>query len=269
MWGVSIRFWCAGLLLLGTAVLREGKLNPLAYLRADVIIGGLCLYCIAYVLIYWAEQHISSGLASVLFAVMPFYTAMLAHFFIKNDRLNPTKLLGIAIGFVGIVYLFKDNIGIYGRFGFYAMIMALFSPLFSSIGSVIHKRRLVEFEPIQLTAWQMLLAGAILAPLAYLIEGLGKFDWTVSAIISLVFLSVLGSALAFVIFYHLLKTENVTRVSMIAFVTPLVAVIVGHVAAGEPFYAGIMIGGSLVATGIALVNNLHEPILRRLKNFRI
>ena len=269
LWGVSIRFLWAGLILLGIAVLRERKLKPLAHLRADVIIGGLCLYCIAYVLIYWAEQHISSGLASVLFAVMPFYTALLAHFFIRDDRLNPTKLLGIAVGFAGIVYLFKDNLGIYGRFGFYAMICAALSPLFSSIGSIIHKKRLIGFEPIQLTAWQMLLAGASLAPFAYLVEGVGKFNWMASAIISLIFLSILGSAFAFVMFYHLLKTENVTRVSMIAFVTPLVAVITGHIAAGEPFYAGIVIGGSLVAIGVALVNNLHEFMLRRLRNYQI
>ncbi len=268
LWGVSIRFICAGLVLLGVAVLREGKPRPLNYVRADVVIGGLCLYCLAYVLIYWAEQHISSGLTSVLFAIMPFYTALLAHFFVKDDKLNPTKIAGIVVGFIGIVYLFKDNIGIYGRFGFYAMICSAFSPLFSSIGTIIHKRRLTGLEPIQLTAWQMLLAGTSLAPFAYLMEGVGGFDWTAQAIISLSFLSILGSAVAFVVYYHLLKSENVTRVSMIAFVTPLVAVITGHVAVGEPFYTGIVIGGSLVAAGVALVNNLHEYMLKRLQSFQ-
>jgi len=222
------------------------------------------MYGIAYVLVYWGEQYISSGLASVIFAAMPFYAGILAHIFIRDEKLNIIKLLGIIIGFAGILIIFKDNLHVYGKYGIYGMLANAAAPIFSASAAVIIKKRLSSFDTIALTGFQMLVGAVCLLPLALILENPAEINFTYRATFALIYLAIFGSALTFVTYYRLIRVEGVTKMSLIAFVTPLVAIIIGRYFADEHLNAGMLIGGTLVATGIALVTGYYQLLYRKM-----
>lgn len=257
-WGVCLRFMIAGNVLLALARITGGPLQLSKLFRFDIIICGIFMYFGSYILVYWGEQYISSGLSSVIFATMPLYAGIMAHFWIKEENLTLIKLGGIMLGFIGVFIVFRDNIHIYGRYGIYGMIAMAIAPLFSATGAIIIKARLADYEAISLTGFQMLLGAICVLPAALLLEDWHAIQPTLAASMALLYLSLAGSALAFVVYYRLIKTEGVTKTSLIAFITPLVAVLIGALIYQERVNTGMIIGGALVVIGVAIVTELYK-----------
>lgn len=258
--GVIMRFLIAGVLLLVVSIIISRKLSLTKFMRFDIIICGVFMYGSAYALVYWGEQYISSGLSSVIFAAMPFYVGIMAHFWVKGERLSWPGILEIMVGFLGVYLVFKDNLHVYGKLGIYGMIVMSIAPIFSAIGAIIVKTRLADYEPISLTGFQMLCGALCLMPIAFGVENLGDIHMTASSFLALLYLAVFGSAVTFVVYYRLIKTEGVTKVSLIAFVTPLVAVLIGTLVNHERISGGLLLGGTLVAIGIAIINKMYRLI---------
>ena len=256
-WGVSLRFLIAGAVLLGITRISGGRIPVSKLFRPDVIICGIIMYCGSYALVYWGEQYISSGLSSIIFAVMPFYAGIMAHLWIKGEKLTLIKLSGIIIGFAGVYIVFKDNIHVYGDYGLYGMLAMAIAPLFSAAGAVMIKARLTDFDTISLTGFQMLIGAICLLPVAALTEDIRAVHPNWASLAALLYLALFGSALTFVTYYRLIKSVGVTKTSLVAFITPLVAVVIGALVYHERINRGILLGGAMVATGVVLVTGLY------------
>ena len=166
--GAGIRFALAGAGLLAVARLMG---RPL---RTDPRLAGvlaLMPFAAAYGLIYWGEQYVPSGLAAVLFGVMPLYSAVLASVMLAGEPLRARLMLGIAIALAGLSLAFGETLELgEGRYALAAAIACAAAPLASAIGNVAIKRSGGPLDAVVLNGWAMLAGGALLLAVSALAE---------------------------------------------------------------------------------------------------
>lgn len=204
---------------------------------------------------YWAEQHIPSGLAAVLFATQPLLIAALAHVALPGERLAARATGGLLLGFAGVATLFSaDFARLGGASAARAALVMLGSPLVTAIATVAVKRWGAGLHPISLTAVPMLMAAAIMGVAARTFEAGRPLVLDARSVGALVYLAVCGSALTFTVFYWLLARVRATRASLISYTVPVVALVTGAVAFGEPLLPRVLLGTALIVAGVGLVS---------------
>jgi len=227
-------------------------------LRA-ILIPGFFIYSINYALVYWGEQYIGAGLAAILFASIPFLVALFAHYMLAAEKMTYAKLTGLTTGFLGIVLVFYGGLS-FGPDSYWGMLALLGSSLSAAYANILVKRDLHYTDPMLATALQMSLGAILLLGLGTLSESWKNFHLTPRALGSLLYLSIFGSAVAFSLYFWALKKTEVTKMSLIAFVTPLVALAGGHWILDEPITGRLAIGSLMVLAGILIIN--YFPALK-------
>ncbi len=227
-------------------------------LRA-ILVPGFFIYGINYALVYWGEQYIGAGLSAILFASLPFLVALFAHYMLVNEKMTYVKLTGLAVGFSGIVLVFYGGLS-FGPDSHLGMLALLGSSLSAAYANILVKRDLHYTDPILATALQMSLGAVLLLGIGTLLESWRDFHLTPEATGSLLYLSIFGSAVAFSLYFWALKKTEATKMSLIAFVTPLVALLAGHWILGEPVTGRLAVGSLLVLVGILIIN--YFPALK-------
>ncbi len=207
-----------------------------------------------YALVYWGEQYINSGLASVLFSVMPFYVALFSIKLLPSEKITLKKMLGILTGFLGVVIIFHDQLQLSHPYGLYGMIAVLISPAFSALGTIVGKKARSQFHPVTLNTFPMLYAALFLFAMHFAFESDQIAIFDLKAIISLLYLGLLGTALAFVLYFWLLKTTSAVLMSLITFVTPPMALFWGWVFKEEPISWQLVLGMVIIFMGIGMVS---------------
>jgi drug/metabolite transporter (DMT)-like permease len=214
---------------------------------------GLLTITLNYALVFWGEQYISSGLAALLSATVPLFGLPLAHRYLANEPLTGSKILGVLLGLAGVAIIFSGELGSGGPRALWASAGIIVAALATAHAGVLVKARGTHIEPAVLAGVQMaggciplLIAGAALegSPL--------RFHWTPLAVATLAYLTILGSVIAFLMYYWLIRHTAVTGVLMIPLVTPLVAVLVGVIFGGESIGWYTAIGGGAIIGGVAL-----------------
>jgi drug/metabolite transporter (DMT)-like permease len=269
LWGVSLRFGLASLLLLALAPLWSAQFGRTPRERLLWLVNAVTAYGIPYVAIYRAEQTIPSGLAAVLFATYPLFVALGAHAALPGERLTPRSLAGVAIGFTGVALLFSEDFaGLFGPGAVAAAGIALAAPLSASAASVMVKRFGAGVSPLSLTAIPMALTAIALAPAAYVAEGTRSIALDAVSVGALVYLAVCGTALTFVLYFWLLARMPASRLALVAYLTPVVAVVTGALAFGEPVTLRMGSGAGLVIAGVALAAGRLRPRPRPARRVR-
>ena len=255
-YGAAFRFLIAVLVLGALMVVRRLSLPRSWSTLGWILLPGFFMYFGSYGATYYSEQYLDAALAAILFASFPFFVAIAAHFYIPGERLSILKILGMVVGFLGIVVIFRDGLASSTPGKWWAMGIMMLSPLSSAIASVLVKRHLKKEDPMVVNFLQMLFGVLLLFPFAFMSETFSDFHWTMTSILAVSFLGVFGSVFTFVSYYHLLKTIEVTRLSLIAFVTPITAAIMGWLVLGEKLTWSTAAGAMLVFLGIWIVNIL-------------
>jgi drug/metabolite transporter (DMT)-like permease len=248
--GAGARFASAGLvLLLVTAVRRRS-------LRSDpllVAVLALLPFAFAYGLVYWGEQHIPSGLAAVLFGVLPLYTAVIGGLLLPDEPMHRRLFAGVLVAICGLALAFLESLDLGNDDLAWAGALALLlSPLGASAGNVAIKLRAAELDAIVLNGWAMLAGGLLLTAVSAASENWGEFAWTPEALGSIAYLSVVGSAIAFVVLTVLLRTLTARSTSFLAMLLPFGALAFGAALYGEPVTVRAAAGAGLVAAGLLL-----------------
>jgi drug/metabolite transporter (DMT)-like permease len=250
----GFRFLIATVFLFIWAKKKGIKFSEYKTQAFKILIPGFFMYYLSYSLVYWGEQYINSGLTAVLFATLPFFVALFATLFLKEEKLNWLRLFGLIIGFSGILLIFRDSLNLKGENLFYGMVGIILSAGFSAYASVRVKRDLYSVEPVVISVFQMGLGTLFLLSSGFLFERISDFKVTYKSIGALFYLSLVGSAFAFMAYYWLMKKMEVTKLSLIAFITPLVALILGWLVLGETISGYLISGTVLVIIGIWLVS---------------
>jgi drug/metabolite transporter (DMT)-like permease len=263
--GVALRFALAGALLLALVrhfgVRFTWSRRELGLWAMNGLFSFSASYTIvywadsaSYTIVYWAEQHIPSGLAAVLFATYPLMVAVIAHFALPGERLGWRAAGGILLGLAGVAVIFSDDLRLLGGANVreVALVMLL-SPFVSAVATVAVKRWGQGIHPLSLTAVPMLLTAVVVGSLALVFERQATVVFDLRSVGALLYLAVLGSAVTFTIYYWMLANAPATRVALIAYTIPIVAVAVGALLFQEPVRPLVIVGGALVLVGVAIV----------------
>ena len=248
----GVRFLIAGGLLLGILFLMGRRLPQDARTWKYMIISSFLQIIFPYAGVFWGEQFISSGLSAVLNASIPLFVALLAHFTLVQERLTRKKIFGFCISFLGILIIFKNDLG-----GSAAMILGGLAIIGSSVSAacanVYAKHQGASLDPVVTVAIQLSSGGIVLTMVSLAIEPHARWHWTGESAFVLLFLSIFGSLLAFIGLYWLIKHMDVTIVSMLSFITPIVAVVVGTLTLHERVGVHTLSGIACIFGGIYFV----------------
>jgi drug/metabolite transporter (DMT)-like permease len=245
--GAGIRFALAGV---GLLVVARVMGRPLRSDLRLVVVLALFPFGAAYGLIYWGEQYVPSGLAAVLFGVMPIYSAVLASIALAGEPLRARLLAGIAIALAGLSLAFGESLELgHSRFALAAAFACAAAPFASAIGNVAIKRRGGELDAIALNGWAMLVGGALLLAVSAAAEA-WEVTWSGESVGSIAYLAVMGSAVPFVTLTLLLRELPAVTVSYITLLLPFGALIFGAALYDERITLPAVAGAALVASGL-------------------
>jgi len=250
--GVALRFGIAAAVLLVLARVRGVRLGHRTHERRLWLVLAAFSFGLPYIVVYWAEQWVPSGLASIFYGTFPLAVALLAHFTLDGDRLSIRGAFGALVGFAGVVVIFSEDLSALAGPGVrHAALVLLTAPLASAIAYVATKRWGKAIPPLSLTAVPMAMTAVVVGGLAAVVERGRPIVWSPAAVLALLYLAVVGSAVTFTLYYGLLAVLPATRLATIAFTAPVVAVLVGIFAFDEPMTIRIATGALLVLGGVA------------------
>ncbi len=250
----SLRFAVAIVALLPLLLVRRIRLPGNWSDWWLMIKTGILTFTVAYGLVFWGEQYISSGLAALLFATFPLFGLVIAHFHLPAEKMTWTKVAGVLMGIIGIGLVFSNELAAAGTAALWGSVGIVAAALAAAYADVLIKLRGSHLDTMLLTFVQMIAGSIPLVAIAIASEGDPRtFDWTLLAIFSIAYLAVVGSALAFVLLYWLIRHMEVTRTMLITLVTPLIAVLLGIVFLGEQLTWRTTFGGAAIIIGIGLV----------------
>jgi drug/metabolite transporter (DMT)-like permease len=225
--------------------------------RADwmlLAVTGVLSFSLNYGLLFWGEQYISSGLAALLQATIPAFGLVIAHFYLPGERMTGAKILGVLMGVCGVGIVFSNQLAVAGGKALAGCIALVFSSLFVAYSNVLVKARGKELDPAILAAGQMFFGLIPLLIIGIPLEGNPlHFHWTPMAVVSLFYLAVVGSVIAFLLYYWLVHNMDVTKSMLIALVTPVVAVVLGMIVLNEELSWRTIAGGAMIMSGIGFI----------------
>ena len=226
---------------------------------------GLLSFLIPFWLVYWAEQYIPSSLASVLFGVFPFSVFIFSLFMLESGAADKFKFLSVILGFIGIGIIFLEGIELDVENHFIGLAAVLFSAIMQGLAAVVIKKWGGYLNPFAMNAPPLLIAGSLMIILAFIFEDSSLWIFSQKAILSISYLAVFGTILAFTTYYWLLQRINAVILSLSSFITPIIALLLGWIILDEKLSNQVLLGTLFVLMGI-LFGNLNG--LRKSKLFK-
>ncbi len=212
-----------------------------------------------YALVYWGEQYINSGLTSVLFSVMPFYVALFSIHLLPSEEVTIKKFIGISVGFLGVLIIFKDQLHLGGPMAIYGMMAVVLSPAFSAVGTIMGKKARQKYHAVTLNTFPILYTSLTLFVMHFLFESGQSAVYSWQALFSLFYLGIFGTAIAFVLYFTMLKNTSAVLMSLITFITPPLALWWGWFVLGETITWELVLGMLIIFGGIAIVRKTQRP----------
>ena len=252
LYSSAFRFITAVIVFSGLAVFRREKFPRDWKVILGIAYPGVYMFGVSYACVYFAEGLISSGLTSVLFATFPFFVAFLSQWLLPEERLAGRGWIGLVIGFSGIILISYDSLSLSGDL-FLGTVLGIAAPLASAYGVLMYKRQFAEERLLPVLVIQVAAGGIPLLILATLFESLASFHLSPASIGSILYLGVMGTVVTFLGYFWLLKRIRVSQASLIAFITPMVALVVGVLLFDEPLRALALAGSALILGGVLLV----------------
>jgi drug/metabolite transporter (DMT)-like permease len=261
---VTLRLLLGGLLLLAFLMAREGSGKALREVRTgwrDGIVFGTINGVIPFVLIAWGEKHIDSGVAAIANASVPIFVALLAIKFNPGERSSGLKLAGILVGLVGVGVLagVHPSGGSWAVIGTLAVVLASFS---YACGGLYGQRALGHATGSVLATASMLYGGLIVLPFALFQLPDHAPGW--KPVLSLLGIAVLGTAVAQLLLFRVLRLFGAARLSLVTYLMPAFALVYGSLILNEPLRPTMLIGLALILGGVALGSGVWRPARRRL-----
>lgn len=256
---VSLRL-LIGLALLAAvvAVAREGlPREPRAY--GHLAVMGFFSVALPFTLITWAEQSVDSSLAAVLTGAVPIFTIPIAALLLADERFSAHRLLGVLVGLAGVaVVVGFDPASLLG--GALLPELALIGAAASyAVGGVYARRNVHGLRPMIPALLQVAFALVMVSVPAFLLERPWEASLTAEALFAVAWLGLLGSGLAYLVFFRLLGRWGATRTTLVAYLLPIWGLVLGALVLSEPIDTRLVLGTGLVIGGIGLVNRRRGP----------
>jgi drug/metabolite transporter (DMT)-like permease len=244
-----------GLLLLGTvvAVAREAlPREPRMY--GHLLVMGFFSVALPFMLITWAEQSVDSSLAAVLTGAVPLFVIPFAALFLPSERITTNAVLGILIGLAGVAVVVGFNPASLAGTELTAELALIGAAASYALGGVYARRNVHGLRPMIPALFQVAFALVMTAIPALLLERPWEGALGTEAIFAVIWLGLLGSGAAYLIFFRLLRSWGATRTSLVAYLLPIWGIVLGGLVLSEAIDARLIAGTALVIAGIGLVN---------------
>lgn len=249
---VFLRTGPAALLLLPLA-LHRGRIRSLAAHWPWVVVFALVEITIPWLLLSHAEQRLTSSMAGLLVATVPLIGAVLTRFAGPAETFDRRRILGLIVGFAGVVALVGLDLG---TLDLWAVAEVVVVAALYAVGPFVISTRLSDVPSVVAVTAALALTAAVYAPFAA-----AAFPSTISgrAIVSIAVLALICTALAFALFFRLIQEVGPARSTVITYVNPAVAILLGVLLLSEPLTIGMAIGFPLVIVGSVLATRRVTP----------
>ena len=211
---------------------------------------------IPFFLIAYGVQKVQSNLAAILMASTPLSASVIAHFYTKNEKINFIKTIGILIGFLGIVFLFSDNVLINEENFSYALLI-LFGSTFYVVGGLL-TLKISKKKNENVTASILIWGALIIFPIAMLIEQPWNLSPRLDSTIALIYLGIFPTGIAWMIRFRILKNNGLVFQAQVAYLIPIFGVILGYIFLKELITPKVLIALLAVIIGIYLVKRSNK-----------
>ena len=265
----GFRWPIAGSIILVALTIRGERIPARSQWPAMALLGVL-LIGFGNGCVVWAEQTIPSGLTAVLVASVPFWMVGVERFMKESDHLSRRRIVGLIVGFTGIVLLVWPELRLgAGRPFLMGVAATQMACLGWAIGSSYSRRRHANENVLAAAALQMLFGG-----LCLVVAGLLRGEWATLAFNqrtagALVYLTIAGSIGGFSAYAYALKYLPVATVSLYAYVNPIIAVLLGTLVLGEPLSPRLAVAGAIVLVGMGLVRETAPASRRVVRSVRL
>ena len=212
---------------------------------------GIINLVIPFFLIAYGVQKVQSNLAAILMSTTPISATILAHLFIDKEKINLVKILGIILGFLGIVYLFSENLLINDE-NLFSALMILVGSTFYVIGGILTLK--ISHKKNENVTASILIWGTIfVCPISLIIEQPWNLNPSLESTLSLIYLGVFPTGIAWLLRFMILKRNGLVFQSQVAYLIPIFGVILGYLFLNELVTSKILISLFIVILGIYFV----------------
>jgi len=215
---------------------------------------GATSVAIPFFLITWGELSIDSAVASILNATVPLFTIVIAHLFLQDDRMTPQKVLGLFIGFIGVIVLLSEDLTAGAHSSILGQVAVILASMFYAASSVYARRKTQSAPGLVRGAGPLVSATVIMWIVAPVLESPLRVPQLPLTWIAVLWLGILGSGLALILWYYLLHEIGPTRTGMVTYIFPLGGVILGVIFLDERLSWQLAVGALLIISGIVVVN---------------
>ena len=247
----ACRVVVAAVVLYGFVRVQGAALPRGARFWTYCVLIGIIGNGLPFTLINWGEEHVDSGLAAILMSIMPLATVVLAHFFADGERMTRGKLIGVVIGFCGVVILVGPE-ALKGLGGDAWRQLAVAAGAFSYGVAMILARNMPPAPLIARSAAVMIVASVIMAPLALAIDAPWRLRPDDAAIAAALYLGLFPTAFATIIFFYLVQTAGPSMVALVNYLIPVLGVGWGAVVLDEQVTAEAVAAPVVILAGIAI-----------------
>ena len=217
---------------------------------------GMINLVIPFFLIAYGMQKVQSNLAAILMASTPLSATVLAHFFTDNEKINLTKIIGVLVGFSGIVFLFSDNILI-NESNFTSALLILIGSTFYVVGGLL-TIKISNKKNENVTASILIWGTIFLIPITAFTEKPWNLNPSIDSTISLIYLGVVATGLAWLLRFRILKNNGLVFQAQVAYLIPIFGIILGYIFLKELITPRVLVAVVAVIIGIFLVKKSNN-----------
>ncbi|WP_284734605.1 DMT family transporter [Sphingosinicella terrae] len=234
--------------------------RPLPFARATALpflVLALFNNAVPFTLFAWGQQHIASGLASILNATTPLWAVLVTHFFTADEKATPLKVIGVAVGFAGVAAMIGGDLLLdIGGASLLAQLACLGATLCYALAGVHARRfRAMGVPPMTVSAGQLLASALVMLPLVLLFEPPWRASApTGSAILAIIGLATISTALAYILYFRLIERAGATNAILVTFLIPVPAIALGALFLGETLAPRHFGGLALIVLGLAAID---------------
>ena len=270
--GVGFLFGVTGRMVLGTvlsliALRLSGVALPMhrrahkAYIASSIGVFG------AMLCVYWSAQFIPSGFISVIFAIAPIFTGLLAAWLLQERNLSPAKFVGFAFGFAGIALVFQTSLSIGGD-AWKGIIGSVAAVMMFSISGVLVKKFGDDMHALATNSGGLLYGTILFVLIWALYDGHMPHTMSIKTAGSILYLGIVGTVVGFTLYMYLLKKQSPSSLAMVTLVTPVTALYLGSWLNHELVGSTIWFGTAMILLGLVLYTAPNESLRQHLAGAR-
>jgi drug/metabolite transporter (DMT)-like permease len=253
----TVRYLVSGPIMLAACALMGRKISLNRRDLGRLLVISVLLLSTGNIGVLWGEEYVSSGLASLIVALVPIWVVMIEAWVFRAGRMTAKGLVGLAVGIVGLLVLLWPRIASGTHLGQLELLGAGIlagASLLWALGSVFSHRFNLTVDVFASAAWQMTLAGSVNGVIALVTGQFQRTHWTRPAITGIGYLIVFGSWIGYTAYIYLLEHVPTPKVATYAYVNPIVAVFLGWIILHEQVDAYMLVGTAIIIASVALVN---------------